>query len=309
MLNYGFVAVAACDMCAADPSHFRVMGLRLNRSQGRKPRAASGVAVSVKTCRNCDLVFADPQPVPANFEDHYGEPEDYWDADYFADESGYFEDEIATAKRLLGFREGMRALDVGAGIGKAMRAMAAAGFDTRGFEPSPAFRHAAIARVGIPEDRLALAEVENAEFPANHFDFISFGAVLEHLFSPSTAIERAIGWLKPGGIIQAEVPSSRWLISRLVNMYNRLVGTNLVTNISPMHQPYHLFEFGLGSFELHGSRSGYRVAHHHFMVCSMPHVPRMIQPPLRWWMDRARTGMQLVVYLKKMGSGQICDDI
>jgi hypothetical protein len=59
---------------------------------------------------------------------------------------------------------------------------------------------------GIPEDSLALAGVEDAKLPAEHFDFISFGAVLEHLQSPCQAIERAIGWLKPGGIIQAEVP-------------------------------------------------------------------------------------------------------
>lgn len=299
MLNYRFNAVTACDMCAADPSHFRIMGLRFNHSQGLNPRAVSGIAVSVKTCRNCGLVFADPQPLPASFEDHYGEPEDYWDPDYFADKSGYFENEIVTAKRLLGFREGMRALDVGAGLGKAMRAMTAAGFDTSGFEPSAAFRKRAIERAGIPEDRLALAAVEDAELPAGHFDFISFGAVLEHLFSPSAAIERAIGWLKPGGIIQAEVPSSRWLISRLINSYYRLRGTNLVTNLSPMHRPFHLFEFGLRSFELHGRKTGYEVAHHQFMVCSILHVPRLLHAPLRWWMDRRGSGMQLAVYLRK----------
>lgn len=300
MLNYRFQPVVACDMCEADPSQFRMMGMRLNRSQGLNPRAVSGIAVSVKTCRNCSLVFADPQPVPASFEDHYGEPEAYWDADYFADADGYFEAEIATAKRLLNFRPGMRALDVGAGIGKAMRAMAVAGFETNGFEPSAAFRAVAIERTGVSEDRLALAALEDADFPAEHFDFISFGAVLEHLFSPSKAIEKAIGWLKPGGIIQAEVPSSRWLISRLVNTYYRFRGTSFVTNISPMHRPFHLFEFGLRSFELNGRKANYEVAHHQFMVCSILHMPRLLHAPLRLWMGRTGTGMQLAVYLRKI---------
>jgi SAM-dependent methyltransferase len=301
VLSYRFEPVRACDMCGADPAEFAMLGMRLNRSQGLNPRAASGIAVSVKRCRSCRLVFADPQPIPASLDDHYGAPEDYWDATYFADEPGYFEAEIATAKRLLDFHDGMRALDVGAGIGKAMKAMTAAGFDTWGFEPSAAFRAAAIERTGIPEDRLALATAEEARLSDEHFDFISFGAVLEHLYSPSAALERALGWLKPGGIIQLEVPSSRWLISRLVNLYYRLRGTNYVTNISPMHRPFHLFEFGLTSFERHGRQVGYRVAHHHFMVCSIPHVPHMLHPPLRWWMEHTGTGMQLAVFLRKQG--------
>jgi SAM-dependent methyltransferase len=190
-------------------------------------------------------------------------------------------------------------LDVGAGLGKAMKAMSSAGFDTYGFEPSAAFRAAAIKRSGIDEGRLALAAVEDAAYPEGYFDFISFGAVLEHLHSPSAALERALGWLKPGGIIQAEVPSSRWLIARLVNRYYRLRGTDFVTNISPMHVPFHLYEFGLASFEKHGCRTGYEVAEHRFMVCSIPHVPGALQAPLRWWMNLTDTGMQLSVYLKK----------
>jgi len=298
-IDYHFEPVTACDMCGAEPSQFEVMGLRLNRRQGLNPRAASGITVPVKKCRTCELIFADPQPIPSSFEDHYDTPEIYWSGEQMEDEPGYFGEEIAAAKRLLGFGEGMRALDVGAGLGKAMKAMTAARFDTYGFEPSAAFRAAAIERSGIAEDRLALVAVEDAAYPEGHFDFISFGAVLEHLHSPSRAIERALGWLRPGGIIQAEVPSSRWLVARLVNLYYRLRGTNFVTNISPMHVPFHLYEFGLASFEMHGRRAGYAVAEHRYMVCSIPHVPHMMHAPLRWWMERTGTGMQLSLFLRK----------
>src|SRR3990170_2595049 len=102
------------------------------------------------------------------------------------------------------------------------------------------FRAVAIERIGITADRIALATVETAALPLVHFDFISFGAVLEHLHSPSLAIERALDWLKPGGVIQLEVPSSRHLVPRALNLYYRLRGTNFVTNTSPMHSPFHL---------------------------------------------------------------------
>lgn len=109
----------------------------------------------------------------------------------------------------------------------------------------------------------------------------------------------ALAWLKPGGIIQLEVPSSRWLIARLVNLYYRLRGTRFVTNISPVHGPYHLYEFGLRSFALHGDRAGYDVAENRYLVCSIPHVPRGVHPPLGWLMERTGTGMQLSAYLRK----------
>jgi SAM-dependent methyltransferase len=302
VLSYRFEPVAHCDMCGADRRRFLVMGMRLNHSQGLKARSAAGIAVSVKKCRNCELVFADPQPIPDSFEAHYGSPGDYWTPEQVEDEVDHFRDEIAAAKRLLRFGKGTRALDVGAGLGKAMRALTSAGFDTYGLEPSAEFRKAALAHGGICDDRLELAAIEDAHYPPEHFDFITFGAVLEHLQSPSRALERALKWLKPGGVIQAEVPSSRWLISRVVNAYYRFRGTRLVTNISPMHVPYHLFEFSPRSFELHGRRAGYSVAERRFMVCSIPHVPRLMHAPLRWGMDRTGTGMQLEVYLRKTGS-------
>ena len=86
--------------------------------------------------------------MPSKMSDHYGTAEDYWDPEYFKDEPDYFAGEIAEAKRLLGSRRGMRALDAGAGIGKAMRAITAGGFETYGFEPGEDFRAKAISHTG-----------------------------------------------------------------------------------------------------------------------------------------------------------------
>jgi hypothetical protein len=64
--------------------------------------------------------------------------------------------------------------------------------------------------------------------------------------------------------------------------------------------PYHLFEFSPKSFELHGHRARYEIAEQRFMVCSIPHAPRILHAPLRWWMKRTETGMQLEVYLQPL---------
>jgi len=271
---------------------FKMLGMRLSASQGLRPRKAEGIAVSVKQCLTCGLVFSDPQPVPASLSDHYEmPPEDYWCEDHLSRDETFFSAEIATAKRLLKFSQGMTALDVGAGLGQAMSALNRAGFDTYGIEPSASFQKR------LDTNRVQLAMVEEAEYPPEMFDFITFGAVLEHLYSPSDCLTRTLGWLKPNGIIHAEVPSSSWLMSKLVNSYFRLRGTNYVTHLSPMHVPFHLYEFGLASFQKNGAILGYDVAEHQFSVCAIPFVP--LKPLFRWLMDRTNTGMQLTVFLRR----------
>jgi 2-polyprenyl-3-methyl-5-hydroxy-6-metoxy-1,4-benzoquinol methylase len=276
-------------MCGS--RNFKLLGLRLNRSQGMNPRGVGGIAVSVKQCRDCDLIFSDPQPIPADISDHYGiPPEEYWSevSDWSPD---YFSDQIQTAQRLLDFKAGMTALDIGAGLGHAMRSLAEAGFDVRGIEPAKPFHHRAIQQ--IDPERLTLSTIEDADFPDESFDFITFGAVLEHLYSPGEALAKAMRWLKPGGIVQAEVPNANHLVAKLVDIYFRLHGTTYVTHLSPMHAPFHLHEFTLRSFRR------YEVADHHFDVCTISHFPRALHPLLRWWMARTDTGMQLTVYLKR----------
>jgi SAM-dependent methyltransferase len=225
--------------------------------------------------------------------EHYGIPaEDYW-GDIPKWTPAYFKREIAAAKRLIDFQPGMKALDVGVGSGAAMLSLEHADFEAWGLEPSAPFRKFAIATRGVCKNRVQLAAVEEAEYPAESFDFITFGAVLEHLYDPRAALQRALNWLKPGGVIQVEVPSADWLIPKLVNAFFRLRGTNYVTHISPMHSPFHLYEFTTRSFR------DFNVADHWLAVCGIPHVPHVLHPALRWIMERTGTGMQLTVYLRK----------
>lgn len=279
---------------------FPSAGLRLSRSQGMNPKAVPGIAVSIMRCRDCGLVFPAPLPIPDRIEDHYGVPaEEYWDEAYFNDDPGYFSEQILAAKQLIGTRPHPTALDIGAGAGKAMKALSRAGFDTYGLEPSASFRHVALTRGGIPEERILLAKIEDADFAPEQFDFITFGAVLEHLYDPAAAIERAMRWLRPGGVVQIEVPNSNHFMTRVFNLFFRLRGTNFVSHVSPMHSPFHIYEFTLDSFRAHAARTGYTIARHCFEVCRIYHLPAVVHPPLRWYMDRTDSGMQLTVHLTR----------
>ena len=298
--KYRFEPVDECVMCGSGRPRHRMIGMRLSGSQGMNPARAAGIAVSVKRCRDCGLIFADPMPIPEQMSDHYDlPPEEYWDEGTLDEDRPRHVEEIAVAKRLLSSDGPLKALDIGAGLGKTMRSLEQAGFEAFGIEPSQPFHERAIAKMGIDPSRLQLAPLEEAEFAPETFDFITFGAVLEHLYNPGEAIGKALGWLKRGGIIHAEVPSSDHLVAKIINMFFRLPGTNYVTHISPMHPPFHLYEFTLDSFRKHGERSRYAIAEHRYMVCGILNMPRIAHPLLRWLMERTDTGLQLVVYLRK----------
>ncbi len=287
-------------MCGDSVQDHKILGQRLNQSQGFKPKNKLGISVTVQQCRNCHLIYSNPQPIPFDIQDHYGTPsEDYWKPEYFEWNSTYFSGQIKEAKALLDFKAGMKALDIGAGIGKAMRSMENEEFETYGLEPSIPFREKAISKMNIDPIKLKLGSIEALDYESDFFDFITFGAVFEHLYEPAACLKKALHWLKPNGIIHIEVPSSKWLMPHFVNLYFRLIGTNYVTNLSPMHNPFHLHEFDRMSFEYLSSHLGLSIEKYRYDVCSIYYFPKVFHPLLRYYMKKTNTGMQLTLYLKK----------
>ncbi|HEX6335269.1 MAG TPA: class I SAM-dependent methyltransferase [Flavisolibacter sp.] len=300
MKRYYFEDVDNCEMCGDETSGHKVLGQRLSQSTGHFPRRKTGITVSVKRCNRCGLVYAAPLPIPFDMQDHYGIPPDsYWRPEYFRTDDDYFLGEIREAKPLLNFQPGMTALDVGAGLGKAMITLDREGFSAFGLEPSRPFYEKAISEMGISTTRLRMGAIEELDYQPESFDFITFGAVFEHLYHPAQSLATTLKWLKPGGIIHIEVPSGNWLIGRLINLFYRLQGTNYVTNLSPMHVPFHLYEFSLDSFREAGRRLGFSVVSHRFEVCDLSPLPSWMHPVFRKIMKATDTGMQLTVYIKK----------
>jgi len=87
------------------------------------------------------------------------------------------------------------------------------------------------------------------------------------------------------------------LVARLLNLAYRVRGLDYVTNLSPMHPPYHLYEFTLESFVQHGRRTSYSVVDHRFYVCET-FLPRVVDRLANRVMTATNTGMQLEVWLR-----------
>src|ERR1043165_3068726 len=115
-LRYHFHPVLHCNMCDSGPSRHKILGKRLNCSQGKAPWKKSGITTTIMKCRDCSLIFSNPQPIPSDIQDHYGvPPEEYWqNSDIFL-YKGAFEYVGSLLKQLATVSPGAQGLDIGAG--------------------------------------------------------------------------------------------------------------------------------------------------------------------------------------------------
>lgn len=286
-------------MCGADNYRFKVLGRRLNTRQGKKPKSKIGIATTVCKCNNCGLIFANPLPIPNSIQDHYGvPPEDYWIDEYFETSEIEVRKLIKWLQKITDLKPDLKTLDIGAGIGIGMIAMKKSGYEAYGLEPSEIFYNYAIKKTGIDTKQIKLGAVEELDYPQDFFDFINFGAVLEHLYNPSEVIEKTMSWLKPGGLMHIHVPNADWFIPKLLNFYFKVIGTDYVSNISPMHPPFHLYEFTLKSFQEIAKKNNYDIAEYKYWV-SWTYMPKIFDSILKPYMRMTNTGMLLDIWLKK----------
>jgi len=197
----------------------------MNCSQGLSLHKKLGISVTVTKCLNCNLVFANPMPLPETISDHYGiPPEQYWTPSYLNLQPDHMSGLISWMNQIKEVKLGSKTLDIGAGLGKAMLALEQHGYDVYGIEPSESFYQRAIENIGLKKEKLSLSSIEESNFEPNTFDVILFTAVLEHLYTPSDILLKVIDWLKPNGLLFIEVPSSKWLTARIVNFMYKLRG-------------------------------------------------------------------------------------
>jgi len=126
-----------------------------------------------------------------------------------------------------------RLLDVGCASGKDLEPFIETGWEVTGVEFSRTAASAARRRYGIT---VFTGEFEQASFGEARFDVVRFSHTLEHLPSPTRALEKAYRLLQPGGLLWIEVPNASSADRRLFGRY--WFGWDL---------PRHLYHFSPGT--------------------------------------------------------------
>ena len=94
-----------------------------------------------------------------------------------------------------GVPRGGRVLDAGAGRGRLVDSLVAAGFEATGIDPAPRSFSSRVKQATIDEHS------------DSGLDAAVLWHVLEHLDDPLAALSRAAGWLRPGGVLLVAVPN------------------------------------------------------------------------------------------------------
>lgn len=145
-------------------------------------------------------------------------------------------------------RQGIAALDVGAGTGEGMERAAALGWEPWGIEPDPVLAERIVARGAAPSERVIRSPAERAELPAGAFGLVVLSHSLEHMHDPRGALRRAREWLSERGELRVWVPNFE-------SWERRLFGCLWIA----LDLPRHLFHFGPGTLAAMVEDCGFRV--------------------------------------------------
>lgn len=132
--------------------------------------------------------------------------------------SGYLAPLVVRACRAAGAR---RVLDLGCGNGTLCRALADAGFEVVGLEPSSS--GIAAARQAVPEGLFRSGSVYDGPeaVPESDFDAVVSTEVVEHLFRPAALPALAHAKLRDGGMFVVSTPYHGYLKNLILALADR----------------------------------------------------------------------------------------
>jgi SAM-dependent methyltransferase len=247
--------VQTCDACGAALGGHRVEGM---------------AEVSLIQC-DCGLVITSPRPAPNELGQYY--PSTYYSyvpkaptrrrrllAKFRAYKCGYPTKDALLQRivwravvTLLGdsfqfylpyLGPGKSLLEVGCGTGDDLDWARQNGWDVHGLELSEsAVEHAKQRGLDV-----RCSTFENAQLSANSFDCIFMSQVLEHLYSPTLALQRCYQVLRPGGLLLVGVPKfDSWTRHAMGNYWHCL------------QFPIHLYHFDQPVLERMVRYAGFQV--------------------------------------------------
>ncbi len=198
---------AVCGQAALQP-HLRVAGeigeLGLIPSTDSYGTALSDIA----RCTRCGHMQLETFPSAAELDDAYA---DAASADYVEEEAGQRATAAAVLERIERYVEPGRLLDLGCWVGFLLAEARDRGWEGIGIEPSEYAAAYAHDHLGLEVRNVGLFE---AELPAQGFDAVFLGDVIEHIPDAGAALDLIHAALAPGGVVALALPDAGSRLAR-----------------------------------------------------------------------------------------------
>ncbi len=228
-----------CPVCGADDP--KILGYR----GGNAHQSGLGVRTPIVRCLHCSHQYPNPMPFPkVGMTELYGEAEEYFQRHDLAQKKNAGLSVMAEIERRSG-RKG-KLLDIGCGRGELLWAARESGWEFEGIDTSAKFLEFGRCELGV-EGRLGTPE--DAAFPADSFDAVVMGGLIEHLYDPTSTLREIFRILRPGGWLYLDAPNEDGLYMRVGNAYMKALGRDWVVVLAPTFSPYHVQGFNPRSIQ------------------------------------------------------------
>lgn len=235
-----------CTVCGSDCP--KMVGWR----GGAAHHGARGVRTKIVRCGQCSHMYPNPMPFPVEGLDAlYSETENYFVGHDVERKQSVGRELLRGFEAELGWRG--RFLDIGCGRGEFLLAAREEGWEYEGIDASSAFIEWGRKHLGVESRHVVL---EDAQFPDDHFDAITMGGLLEHLYDPNQTMTEVRRILRPGGLLWFDVPNESGLYMRAGNLYMKCLGRDWCVNLAPTFPPYHVQGFNPASLRALLARVG-----------------------------------------------------
>lgn len=215
----------------------------------------------VSRCRDCRLLFLNPRPTEAEYEQLYSGSGGELARQYPVPEGFY---EAREAPRLAEYGRKLdilashgisgRILEIGCCTGLFLNEARQRGFEVEGIEPGEDNRRIARSRFGL---ELHAGRIEGHDFAPGSFDVVFTSHVFEHLADPLAVARRTCEWVRPGGFLMAEVPNQFNTLPKLRSRWLRRIKRR-ERSIRSIH---HTVFFSPRTLRLLGRLSGFEIVH------------------------------------------------
>lgn len=195
---------------------------------------------TVVRCPDCGLKYVNPRPAQSEIWKYYAET-------FMAGNAEFTEEDMDRmrfiAAPLLKRKPGGSALDIGCGSGRLLYYLKNIGWEVHGVEPRAEGAKQAAEKLGPV---IFHGRAEDADFQEGSFDAVTMVHVLEHIYHPFDLLVNIRRFLKPDGVLMAEVPNIESFEARV-----------FAKRWAPVDAPRHLFHFSPRTLEAIIKKAGY----------------------------------------------------